>query len=154
MSGLEGRSIVITRSRAQAEPFAQALSARGAIPILFPTIEIRPLDDCAALDDALAHLDQYDWIVFTSANTVSAVWERLRRSGEPTSLAPGGLPPSGLPPGPSWSSAVLRSTQYQRLFAVPRSRTPWAVWKTSGCCCLGPTSVAKKPPKRCVTRVP
>ena len=56
MSGLEGRSVVITRSRAQAEPFAQALSARGAIPILFPTIEIRPLDDCSALDDALTHL--------------------------------------------------------------------------------------------------
>jgi len=86
MSGLEGRSVVITRSRAQAEPFAQALSARGAIPILFPTIEIRPLDDCSALDDALTHLDQYDWIVFTSANTVSAVWDRLRAIGR-TNLA-------------------------------------------------------------------
>ena len=81
MSGLEGRSVVITRSRAQAAPFADALSARGAIPILFPTIEIRPLDDCAALDDALTRLDQYSWIVFTSANTVSAVWERLRALG-------------------------------------------------------------------------
>jgi uroporphyrinogen III methyltransferase/synthase len=72
---------VITRSRAQAAAFAQALSARGAIPILFPTIEIRPLDDCSALDHALTHLDQYDWIVFTSANTVSAVWERFRALG-------------------------------------------------------------------------
>jgi len=82
MSGLEGRSIVITRSRVQAMSFAQALSARGAIPILFPTIEIRPLDDSTALDDALTQLDQYSWIVFTSANTVSAVFERLQALGQ------------------------------------------------------------------------
>lgn len=84
MSGLDGRSVVITRSRAQATSFAQALSARGAIPILFPTIEIRPLDDCSALDDALTQLDQYAWIVFTSANTVSAVFDRLHAIGRAT----------------------------------------------------------------------
>jgi uroporphyrinogen-III synthase len=81
MSGLEGRSVVITRSRGQATSFAHALAARGAIPILFPTIEIRPLDDCSELDDAVARLDQYSWIVFTSANTVSAVFDRLQTLG-------------------------------------------------------------------------
>jgi uroporphyrinogen-III synthase len=44
------------------------------------------LNDCTALDDALTHVDQYDWIVFTSANTVSAVWERLKAFGR-TNLA-------------------------------------------------------------------
>jgi uroporphyrinogen III methyltransferase/synthase len=68
---------VITRSRAQAAPFAQALEARGAIPVFFPTIEIRPLDDCALLDRVLGRPDRYDWIVFTSVNAVTEVWERL-----------------------------------------------------------------------------
>jgi uroporphyrinogen-III synthase len=81
MNGLQGRSVVVTRTRAQAAPFAQALAARGAIPILFPTIDIRPLDDCAALDRILTGADQYAWIVFTSVNTVNAVWERLRALG-------------------------------------------------------------------------
>ncbi|HSE69023.1 MAG TPA: uroporphyrinogen-III synthase [Gemmatimonadales bacterium] len=72
---------MITRSRVQAMTLAQALSARGAIPIFFPTIEIRPLEDCSTLDAALTRLDDYSWIVFTSANTVSAVWERLRALG-------------------------------------------------------------------------
>ncbi len=81
MTGLQGRSVVITRSRAQAGPFARSVSARGAIPVLFPTIDIRPLEDCTALDRALMEADQYAWIVFTSANTVAAVWERLGALG-------------------------------------------------------------------------
>ena len=82
MNGLQGRSVVITRSRAQAAPFAQALAARGAIPVLFPTIDIRPLDECTALDRVLKGADQYAWIVFTSVNAVTAVWERLRALGQ------------------------------------------------------------------------
>jgi uroporphyrinogen-III synthase len=74
--------VVITRSRAQAAPLAQALAARGAIPVLFPTIDIRPLDDCAAFDRFLERLDRYDWLVFTSVNAVAAVCERLRVLGQ------------------------------------------------------------------------
>lgn len=81
MNGLQGKSVVVTRARAQAAPFVQALAARGAIPIPFPTIDIRPLDDTAALDRALEGADQYAWIVFTSVNTVTAVWERLGAAG-------------------------------------------------------------------------
>ncbi len=84
MKGLQGRAVVITRSREQAAPFAQALAARGAIPVLFPTIEIRPLEDCSALDRVLKAADQYAWIVFTSVNTVHAVWERLHVLGQTT----------------------------------------------------------------------
>ena len=84
MNGLRGRSVVITRSRAQATPFAHALAARGAIPVLFPTIDVRPLDDCTALDRVLTGVDQYDWIVFTSSNAVTTVWERLGVLGQTT----------------------------------------------------------------------
>jgi uroporphyrinogen-III synthase len=89
MTGLQGRSVVITRARAQAEPFARELAARGAIPVFFPTIDIRPLEDWAALDEVLARADRYDWIVFTSANAVSAVGDRLRALGRPGLRGPG-----------------------------------------------------------------
>jgi uroporphyrinogen-III synthase len=81
VSSLHGRSVVITRSRAQAGPFARAIAERGAVPVLFPTIEIRPLQDWAALDRALSQIDRYAWLVFTSVNTVEAVWDRLRALG-------------------------------------------------------------------------
>ncbi len=86
MSGLAGRSVVLTRSRAQAAVMAEALVARDAIPLCFPTIEIRPLEDYRELDGALEDGARYDWIVFTSANAVSAVRERLQARGR-TALA-------------------------------------------------------------------
>jgi uroporphyrinogen-III synthase len=89
MNGLRGKSVVITRARAQAMPFAQALAARGAVPVLFPTIDIRPLDDCGALDRALEGAGQYAWIVFTSSNAVTAVWDRLAALGLGTIPGPG-----------------------------------------------------------------
>ena len=44
-SSLSGKRIVITRPRAQAAVLAEKLAALGAEPVLFPTIEIAPLDD-------------------------------------------------------------------------------------------------------------
>jgi uroporphyrinogen III methyltransferase / synthase len=89
VNGLRGRSVVITRSRAQATAFARALADRGATPVFFPTIDIRPLEDCSALDRALTTADRCDWIVFTSANAVSAVWERLAALGLTAIPGPG-----------------------------------------------------------------
>jgi len=77
MTGLAGRRILITRPRAQADELAVPLIARGAQPILFPTIEIRPVDDLAPLDHALSKLSSYAWIVFTSANGVEVFFDRL-----------------------------------------------------------------------------
>jgi uroporphyrinogen III methyltransferase/synthase len=74
---LRGKRILVTRPRAQAADLCNKLSAQGAEPILFPTIEIAPLDDYTALDRAIAALDKYSWIVFTSINGVAAFWNRL-----------------------------------------------------------------------------
>jgi len=68
---LAGKRIVITRPRAQAATLAEKLSALGAQPILFPTIEIAPMADDAPLQAALRRLAEYHWIVFTSANAVA-----------------------------------------------------------------------------------
>lgn len=58
-----------------------ALAAHGARPIPFPTIEIRPVEDLAPLDRALAALDDYEWITFTSANSVAVFFDRLAALG-------------------------------------------------------------------------
>lgn len=74
---LLGKRLLVTRPRLQAAGFCAKLAAAGAQPILFPTIEIAPLDDYAALDKAIHALSQYHWIIFTSVNGVAAFWKRL-----------------------------------------------------------------------------
>ena len=85
-TGLEGRRIVLPRAADQAEEFCRALREAGAVPIVFPTIGIAPLDDYAALDAALLSLASYDWVVFTSANGVRVVCDRVRHSGLPSGV--------------------------------------------------------------------
>ncbi|MGE3270622.1 MAG: uroporphyrinogen-III synthase, partial [Chloroflexota bacterium] len=53
-----------------------------AAPMEYPTIEIRPVDDSAPFDAALADLDRFAWIVFTSTNGVEAFWQRLLAAGK------------------------------------------------------------------------
>ena len=77
MKPLENKRILVTRPRAQAAELCDKLAAHGALPIVFPTIEIAPLDDYTALDRAIRHLAQYQWIIFTSVNGVKAFWDRL-----------------------------------------------------------------------------
>ena len=52
----------------------------GAEVIELPTIEIQPAADYAALDNAIANLRDYDWLIFTSANGVRFFLERLDAS--------------------------------------------------------------------------
>lgn len=72
--------ILITRPRAQADDLAEKLHAAGFEAILFPVIEIRPIENNIALDRALEQLSRYEWIVFTSVNAVNVVFERLSSS--------------------------------------------------------------------------
>jgi uroporphyrinogen III methyltransferase/synthase len=74
---LFGRKVLVTRARTQASKLAEALEAYGAQTVQFPAIDVVPVSDPAPLDDALKGLSGYDWVAFTSANAVKAVWERL-----------------------------------------------------------------------------
>jgi uroporphyrinogen-III synthase len=65
---LADRGIVVTRPAHQCESLAAALSAAGAHPIIFPTIEILPPADSQALASAIARLDEFDIAVFISPN--------------------------------------------------------------------------------------
>jgi len=78
---LFGKGVVVTRPEAQAESFADLLHDLGARVIHFPTIRIAPPSSWEACDAALERLDTYQWIIFTSANGVSAFFQRLRASG-------------------------------------------------------------------------
>ena len=74
---LLGRRIVVTRAREQAADLAEALTTRGAEVVAAPVIRVQPLADLEPLRVALAAAQRYDWIVFTSQNTVQVVCDRL-----------------------------------------------------------------------------
>jgi uroporphyrinogen III methyltransferase/synthase len=78
---LLGKRIVVTRARAQASDLVQKLTDQGATCIEVPTIEVVPPDSHDELDKAIASLENYDWLIFTSVNGVSTFFERLFAKG-------------------------------------------------------------------------
>jgi len=78
---LFGKRIVVTRAIHQAGSLASRLRDEGAQAILAPTIRIAPPVDLAPLRSAVKGLDRYDWILFTSANTVEAVFSSIDEAG-------------------------------------------------------------------------
>jgi uroporphyrinogen-III synthase/uroporphyrinogen III methyltransferase/synthase len=78
---LEGRRVLVTRALHQAGRLSEGLRALGAEPVEVPVLEIRPPASFEPLDAALRKLDQFDWLILTSANTVRALAERAAESG-------------------------------------------------------------------------
>jgi len=74
---LSGRTVVVTRAREQASALRTRLERLGAEVLELPTIAVEPVDI------AVPDLAAYGWLVFTSANGVSALFDR--------GLAPAGL---------------------------------------------------------------
>src|SRR6185437_9528678 len=72
MGKLDGLRVVVTRAAHQAEDLASLLEKRGAEVLLFPVIAIAPPANPHALELAAQQADQYDWIIFTSANAIHA----------------------------------------------------------------------------------
>src|SRR4029077_12780405 len=78
---LFGKRVLVTRPRRQAGDLVRRLEELGATCLLLPAVEILPLEDWSALDQRLANLASYHWLVFTSANGVHALIGRLRETG-------------------------------------------------------------------------
>ncbi|MDE0354113.1 MAG: uroporphyrinogen-III synthase [Deltaproteobacteria bacterium] len=78
---LAGQRILITRPREQAAAFVRDLEALGARAVLFPTVEILPLDNSEMLDEAIRGLMEQDWLVFTSVNGVGHFLSRCEALG-------------------------------------------------------------------------
>jgi uroporphyrinogen III methyltransferase/synthase len=78
---LFGKRIVITRAREQAGVLREELAALGAEVIEIPTIEIRPPDSWEPLDAAIRRLQEFQYLLATSANGVRNFLARLAASG-------------------------------------------------------------------------
>jgi uroporphyrinogen-III synthase/uroporphyrinogen III methyltransferase/synthase len=71
-----GRRVLVTRAVHQAGKLSDGLRMLGAIPVEVPVLEIAPPDSFESLDEAIRHISSYDWVIFTSANTVRALGRR------------------------------------------------------------------------------
>jgi len=76
---LTAKRILVGRARAQAGTLSGELRAQGARVLEIPFLEIRKPRSFKPLDDALRRHSQYDWLILTSVNGVSALRERLDR---------------------------------------------------------------------------
>jgi uroporphyrinogen-III synthase len=83
MSDLASQRIVVTRAAHQAEELAALLRQSGAEAILLPVIGIIPPADPRPLKAAAAQLNQYDWVIFSSANAVEAIRQELGSNSWP-----------------------------------------------------------------------
>ncbi len=75
---LFGCRIVVTRSREQASVLSEKIIELGGEPFEFPTINIAPPLEYSFIDSAIAAIEDYNWIIFTSVNAVASFFNRLR----------------------------------------------------------------------------
>jgi uroporphyrinogen III methyltransferase / synthase len=80
---LAGLRVLVTRPKAQALPLVRRLELLGAVPFLLPAVEVKEPADWGPADAAIERLrgGGYDWLVFTSANGVTALFHRLKALG-------------------------------------------------------------------------
>ncbi len=84
---LVGRTIVVTRPRAQAGGLAAAIRDAGGEAFIFPLLEIGPAPDPAPLAEAVSRLGDYTLAVFISPNAVDySVPAMLARGPWPSGL--------------------------------------------------------------------
>ena len=73
---LEGQLVVVTRTPHQSQAFIELLKSLGANVAHFPVIAIAPPADWGPADQAIGSLENYEWLIFTSANAVDAFFDR------------------------------------------------------------------------------
>ena len=95
---LAGRTVAVTRARAQASALAGRLRALGAEAVEAPAIRIAPLDGPAP------DIGGYDLVCLTSPNGVRLLFDRLERAGR-DARAFGGVRVAAIGPG---TAAALR----------------------------------------------
>lgn len=102
IAGLENRVVLLTRPREESLALAPCIARLGARPLIFPTLEIEPIEPDAASLDVLEHLAQFDLAIFISANAVRAGMALVRRlGGWPAALRAAGV-------GQATGAALLR----------------------------------------------
>ena len=79
---LAGKTVLVTRAMSQASDFSRMLQAKGASAIDLPALEIREPVSWEGVDRAIAQLNQFDWLILTSANAVNFFLDRLLQQGK------------------------------------------------------------------------
>lgn len=79
-SPLRSLKIAVTRPRDQAAPLARRITQAGGIPLLFPLLDIGPVQDDAPLHGQLSRLEQYDLAIFISPNAVQHTFAAMREA--------------------------------------------------------------------------
>ena len=74
---LFGSTVLITRSRDQSQPLTRQFAELGARVFVQPVIRISEPRDWLPVDRAIASLEKYDWLVFSSGNGVRFFFERV-----------------------------------------------------------------------------
>jgi uroporphyrinogen-III synthase len=119
VSGLTGQRVAVTRPEPGGRELAELLRGAGAEPVMLPLIEIASPADPEPLRRAASALDEYDWIVFTSANAVRRVHEVLQPLRGETAAVPRGHVAAV---GPATADAV-RARLGWTVHAVPERYT-------------------------------
>jgi uroporphyrinogen III methyltransferase / synthase len=78
---LANRTILLACSAKKMAELAAGIEAMGGNALLFPVIEVQDVEDKQSLDNALASLNEYAWIIFSSAYGVKFFVQRLKRLG-------------------------------------------------------------------------
>lgn len=79
MSHLQNKKILITRASHQTKSFSKQMESLGAKCVSLPMIAIRPLEDQSHVQKQLQDLENINWIVFTSVNTVNYFFEAIEK---------------------------------------------------------------------------
>jgi len=81
MRAFEGQRIVVTRAAHQSQGLVRLLEAEGAQVLHCPVIAIVPPADWMPVDRAIAEIEAFAWLIFTSANAVEAFFQRAGGRG-------------------------------------------------------------------------
>lgn len=126
---LAGRTVIVTRPRAQSALLAAALRARGARTVFAPLIRVVAPRSWRALDAALHGLARFDAAVFASSNAVDAFFARaktifMKRPLAPRVVAAVGPATAAALAARGWRAAVVpeesRAAVLGRALRLPR----------------------------------
>ncbi|OKH32034.1 uroporphyrinogen-III synthase [[Phormidium ambiguum] IAM M-71] len=86
---LTDKTILVTRAAGQSSDFCHLLQRQGAMVIEMPALEITAPSSWFALDEAIANLHTFNWLILTSTNGVDYFFSRLQDKGKDVSALAG-----------------------------------------------------------------
>jgi uroporphyrinogen III methyltransferase / synthase len=111
---LFGQTVLVTRPADQTESLTDQLAEQGAEVLVQPAIEICDPPDFTPVDQSIEQLQDYDWVVFSSANGVRYFLKRLLQTGRDL-RAMGGIRLACIGPG----TAEALAGYYLRADLIP-----------------------------------